>query len=147
MSYFFSVKGKPVPKGSTRAFKHAKTGSVINLQTNEKQQKLYAAMIKLAFKKAYPDAFSNKCAYHMKVLFKYERPKSHLTSKGVLRKGAPLHKVTVPDLDKLIRCVKDALTSVIWDDDKQVVSIDANKIYSSVEDDWTIFQIERVGSE
>lgn len=35
-----------------------------------------------------------------------------------------------PDLDKLIRAVKDALTAVLWRDDSQVVEIRARKRYA-----------------
>jgi crossover junction endodeoxyribonuclease RusA len=32
-----------------------------------------------------------------------------------------------PDLDKLIRAVLDALTGIVWDDDRQVVALTATK--------------------
>ena len=35
-----------------------------------------------------------------------------------------------PDLDKLVRAVKDALTKVLWHDDGQVVEILARKFYA-----------------
>ena len=38
---------------------------------------------------------------------------------------------SVPDLDKLIRSVLDALTGVLYNDDKQVVSVHAGKEYDS----------------
>jgi crossover junction endodeoxyribonuclease RusA len=37
-----------------------------------------------------------------------------------------------PDLDKLIRAVLDALKGVVYEDDSQVVNIEAMKVYESV---------------
>jgi Holliday junction resolvase RusA-like endonuclease len=36
----------------------------------------------------------------------------------------------MPDLDKLIRAILDALTGVVWRDDGQVVDIVASKVYA-----------------
>lgn len=52
--------------------------------------------------------------------FFFARAKSHYTSKGELRKGAPV--VPRGDLDKLIRAIGDALSKVIYADDVQIVS-------------------------
>jgi Holliday junction resolvase RusA-like endonuclease len=38
--------------------------------------------------------------------------------------------VTPPDLDKLVRCVTDALTGILYHDDKQVVDLLARKFYA-----------------
>ena len=42
-----------------------------------------------------------------------------------------IYPVKKPDLDKLIRCVGDALTGVAYTDDNQVVSIAAQKRYAA----------------
>jgi crossover junction endodeoxyribonuclease RusA len=39
-----------------------------------------------------------------------------------------------PDLDKLVRAVKDALKDVVWKDDSQVIHVDAWKGYAAVGD-------------
>jgi Holliday junction resolvase RusA-like endonuclease len=45
---------------------------------------------------------------------------------GIAKKG---YHVSRPDLDNLIKAVKDALTGVIWQDDRQVFKIHAEKTY------------------
>lgn len=62
--------------------------------------------------------------------FRFARPKSHLTKKGVLTKSAPRTHVSKPDLDKLVRTVLDALTGVVIHDDSQVCGIVAQKDYA-----------------
>jgi Holliday junction resolvase RusA-like endonuclease len=41
------------------------------------------------------------------------------------------HHLTLPDLDKLVRCIGDALTGVLYLDDKQVVDLHARKCYAA----------------
>jgi len=39
------------------------------------------------------------------------------------------HHVTLPDIDKLLRAILDALTGTVYVDDKQVVELHARKVY------------------
>lgn len=59
--------------------------------------------------------------------FTFKRPKSHVTSKGVLRDGYSLYHLQRPDVDKLSRAILDALTGIAYRDDSQVVSLAASK--------------------
>jgi hypothetical protein len=59
---------------------------------------------------------SSHCAY-------LPRPKS-------LKRTITAH-LKKPDLDKLTRAVKDALTLVVWQDDSQVVQMTARKAYAA----------------
>lgn len=57
------------------------------------------------------------------VAFFFARPQSHYgTGKNAmkLKASAPIEHAQSPDLAKLIRCLEDALTGVIWRDDRQV---------------------------
>jgi len=66
----------------------------------------------------------------LSVVFRFQRPKSHFNKSG-LRSSAPPHCMSASngDLDKLLRSTNDALTGTLFDDDRQVVSIDATKRY------------------
>jgi crossover junction endodeoxyribonuclease RusA len=59
------------------------------------------------------------------------RPKKFQTPKW--RTRTPPH-LTAPDLDKLTRCILDALTRVVWQDDAQVVELVAVKRYTERDD-------------
>lgn len=61
-------------------------------------------------------------AIHLAMTFSHPRPKSHFTGSGRLKSSAPRHPISRPDVLKLARAVEDALTSVIWHDDAQIVS-------------------------
>lgn len=65
--------------------------------------------------------------------FDLPRPVGHFgtgRNAGRVKPNAPAWPTVAPDLDKLVRCVGDALTDAgLWRDDAQVVSIVAAKRY------------------
>ena len=65
--------------------------------------------------------------YHIELLFGMPYPKSKL------RKDTDLSKIphnVKPDLDNLIKFVLDCGNSLLWPDDKRVVRLVSEKIYS-----------------
>ena len=77
--------------------------------------------------------------------FHFRRPQSHLTSKGNLTKSAPLHPTSrmVGDIEKLARATSDALSSIAFHDDSQVIEMKLSKCYD--DRDLTIITIETIG--
>lgn len=66
------------------------------------------------------------------VLFVMPRPKSHYRTgrhASELRPDAPLFHTSKPDATKLLRCVEDAMTGIIWNDDAQVSQQAVAKMY------------------
>ena len=128
----FFVAGVPVPKGSAKAYVNKHTGRAQVMQDNRDKQKpwassiSYTAMQEMKFEKPAAGPF------HIDLHFVMPRLKSHFgTGKkaDVLRDDASEFHVSKPDLDKLVRCVKDALTGVVWNDDSQVCTMTASKTY------------------
>ena len=120
----FFVQGLPVPKGSTHSFKHKHTGNIITMASNAKAQKGWRERIWWEAKERF--AAPTAEAVGVNVVFLFNRPKGHFGKKGLLP-SAPKHKITTPDVDKLVRCVLDALTGVAWRDDSQVISVYGRK--------------------
>lgn len=95
----------------------------------------------------YDEQVNDKCAYayiaraalkryipvsgdiHLDVAFHIPMPKSWSQKKKIASDGKFCS--AKPDLDNLVKFVLDAFNEVIWNDDKQVVSIKACKLYSS----------------
>ena len=125
----FFVAGTPVPKGSAKAF--VVKGRAIVTQDNRDRQKPWASSISYTAAQQTDGVKPTAEAVHITMQFYMPRPKSHLRKNGELTKSAPIHHINKPDLDKLIRCVLDALTGVVWADDSQVMAIDAYKGYES----------------
>ena len=74
------------------------------------------------------DRIAKPNAVRIVVMFGFERPKKHSTSKG-LRDNAPLYHTSTPDTDKLLRALLDSMSGVVFEDDSQVAVIDVRKVY------------------
>lgn len=127
MSIKFTVPGIPVPKGSARAFVNKRTGKAIVMQTNREKQKPWASMISFMAEQAGVRPHSGPVLVAMQ--FRFPRPKAHYNSKGELKPKAGIYHNTKPDVDKLVRCVFDALTGIAWKDDSQAHITSAVKAY------------------
>ncbi len=137
----FFVPGIPVPKGSAKSFvyRDKRTGKhrAATCQDNADLQNPWAAMIGLM-------ARENGCTapasgpISVGMQFSMPRPKSHFRTgknSGMLRLDAPGFSDKTPDLDKLVRCVLDALTGIVYHDDRQVAKhgrTGPEKIYSDI---------------
>lgn len=66
--------------------------------------------------------------------FDLPRPLGHFgtgRNAGLVRRSAPGWPAVMPDLDKLARCIGDAITDAgLWHDDAQVIAIHAAKRYA-----------------
>ena len=138
----FSVLGVAEPKGSTKAvpIRHRFPFIVRNYRDlltsvavtsdNPAVKAWQAAIAKAAWcaKQDLPPAARRPIdagAVALQVVFYLPRP-SGLAKSYV---GPHLKK---PDLDKLVRAVKYALTEVIWQDDSQVTGVTATKTYAGL---------------
>lgn len=127
----FWAPGVPVPKGSAKAFLHKQSGKVITRQDNADRQEPWASMIGLAAQQA--GARVQDGPIEILITFRMPRLKSHFgtgKNSAKLKDGAPVYHTVTPDLDKLERCVLDALTGIAWADDKQVAKIGSIKVYA-----------------
>lgn len=126
----FDVYGVPAPKGSTKAFAvRTKAGTVRAVVTEDNSHtRPWAALVKDAAQQAAGGAiaFTRGVAVHLIVTFILPRPAS-------LPKRVQ-HHTKKPDLDKLTRALKDALTGVVWQDDSQVVNVTAHKRYAGLDE-------------
>ena len=124
----FTVHGTPITQGSKRALPtKRKDGStkLIVVEDASRQARLatWRAQIGLAALDAMEgEPLGLEGPVEIAVEFRFARPKSHLRKNGELRKGKPLTHIYKPDLDKLLRALKDAMTQVgVWRDDSVVV--------------------------
>jgi Holliday junction resolvase RusA-like endonuclease len=119
-----TIPGRPEAKGSLRVGKHGQVFSA-NPRLKAWQQRVGLAVS--AWRQGAPPL---EGPVALTVDFVFDRPPSHFTKGGRLRKGAPLAPGR-PDLDKLIRGLLDGLTGVLFKDDAQVCELDATKAYGA----------------
>lgn len=125
------IAGIPIPQGSLRAF--SRNGRAWATSDNPRTRPWKAAVTAEAAD-AVAAAGLDTPAYDrlpvaVAITFPLPRPKGHYGKRGLLP-SAPKYPATLPDIDKLVRAILDALTGIVWRDDAQVVAIEAYKRYS-----------------
>jgi Holliday junction resolvase RusA-like endonuclease len=130
-SAVFFAPGKPETKGSAKAF--MPKGARFPVVTNDNPRaKSWAGVVALAAREAMQGRAVARTPVLLCVSFYMPRPRSHYgTGKNAatLKPGAPVRHETRPDLDKMLRCVKDAITGVVYADDGLVWKVEASKHY------------------
>jgi len=133
----FDILGKPVPRGSKRAFpirrKDGTLGVAVSDNTGE-SGRLWMAMVREAARSALPaDWVPRSGPIKLFIVFQLRRPKAHYTTKGAVKPSAPAQPIVKPDLTKLLRAVEDALTGVVWRDDSQIIHQAVTKEYADAD--------------
>lgn len=81
------------------------------------------------------------------VIFYIRRPKSHYKAGDPLRglKAAlPSHPLKDPDRTKLLRCLEDALTSILWRDDNLIVAGELRKEWAGKDGPGALVRAELI---
>jgi Holliday junction resolvase RusA-like endonuclease len=137
------VPGRAVPQGSKTAFVSKSTGRPIVVDKDVRLPQWRMKVTAAAIEKQAEIMHTNPHLYlqfpfaepiGIRVSFVLARPKVHYgtgRNSGIIKFNAPAYPSTMPDLDKLLRAIFDALTdSRVWLDDGQVVWCQASKHYT-----------------
>lgn len=142
MEISFTVIGRPQQRGSKKVgFIPSRSGGVLTkngrpivvARDANENSKAWMDSVKLAAYQVYHGPLLSG-PIELRVAFYFKRPQGHFGSGrnvSLLKPSAPFYHAQSPDLDKLVRCLGDALTGVVWIDDRQVC-----KTYS--ERNWTV---------
>ena len=116
------VHGDPVAKGSMRAFVPKNWSRAVVTAANPKSKQWETVI-----RKAAEEKWNTVSLLPFRVVLRFvmKRPKKLVRE----------HHTVKPDIDKLTRCVLDALTSVVWKDDSQVICVRAYKRYADVDEE------------
>ena len=122
----FTVHGKPVGQGRPRTTVRNGRAIIYKPETSKRYEAEIAKEAKNAMGETKP--FTGPVSLELSV---YKAPPSGATKKQRedMLKGE-IFPTTKPDLDNVIKAVADALTGVVWEDDKQVVMIDAAQYFA-----------------
>lgn len=120
----FQVFGVPIPKGSMKAF--MRPGMKFPVVTHDNlKSKPWAEGVRLMAQQHAPVGGPWDGAVDLSVSFYLPRSKS--LPKRVI------HATKKPDLDKLVRNIKDSLKGVVYLDDSQVIHTQSWKMYASTD--------------
>lgn len=124
----FFAPGVPATKGSTRSFV-SPAGKLVTKNDNPRgkpwQGVVAVAAMQAGVRQGDPDA-----SVEVRMTFFLERPRGHFRSGGTLKGAAPRAPAKKPDIDKLVRCVLDALTGIAYADDARVTALVARKAWT-----------------
>lgn len=122
----FTVYGEPVAQGRPRA---STQGGFVRLYDPQKSRD-YKDYVRLAASEHAPAAL---LLGEVGLLINVYRPipKSFSKKKAALAEAGKIRPTTKPDTDNYVKGIKDALKSVIWKDDSQVVDEFGRKWYSA----------------
>lgn len=122
------VRGTPRPQGSMRLHRLPNGGTAARYPAAVYE---WRAMVQQAAVEAVEEPYEGPV--ELRLGFDLLRPAGHMgtgRNAGTVRASAPCYPIVAPDLDKLCRCIGDALTDAgIWRDDSQVVSLVSAKRY------------------
>ena len=131
MEIKFTVIGRPQQRGSKQVGLVPKRGGgfiekngrpIVVARDANANSKAWMDSVKHYAHRAYSGELI-RGPVHLLVKFYFKRPQSHYGSGanvGVLKKSAPSFHAQSPDLDKLVRCLGDALSGTVYVDDRQV---------------------------
>jgi crossover junction endodeoxyribonuclease RusA len=126
--YSFTVWGTAAPQGSKR---HVGNGVMLE---SSKRLRPWRQDVRFAALEKRPPDWDMTTPMRLDLVFWFARPASHYGTKNgalYLKPSAPAQPVSarLGDIDKLSRAVLDALTGVAYQDDRQVIALEASKCY------------------
>ena len=135
----FVIPGPPRGKGRARSTRSG-------IHYTDKKTRMYESHVLDSYLRVYPSADPLEGAISISIIAYLQRPKSHFgTGKNanILKKNAPHYHTTKPDIDNLVKFYLDCLNGIAWEDDKQIIYIQATKTYS--EEPLTSVRIQEHG--
>lgn len=122
-TFSITIDGDPIPKGSVRV---GKGRGYMPRRTREYMERAMLCMMQRRLSTRWERATGPVC---LDVTFVLKRPAR------IKKKNSPSGRIahTVrPDMDNLLKAIKDAATKAgIWQDDCQVTTINASKVYAA----------------
>jgi len=119
-----TIPGKPIAKARPRFYRRGNFVGTYNSQETEEGRWLLEAKSQIELKELLIGAISLKVRFYMPMPKSFPKKLIHL-----LKAGFWIPHIKRPDLDNLIKFVKDCLNGVVWKDDSQISKLMGFKIY------------------
>jgi len=116
------IFGNPVAQGRPRAYRRGKHIGVYDPNNSREWKNKIALIAQKRVKEGQDERYDAGVALEMTVTFFLSRPKSVSVNKRP-------YPTVRPDLDNLVKAIKDALSGIVYHDDSQIVKLTANKEY------------------
>ena len=131
----FWISGLPATKGSAQPHGHynPSTGKLKVWTSNDAgpKAKTWAGAVSWAAQAAMDGRAPFAGAVLVEIRFYLPRPKAHYRTNGQVKPNAPARPAKIPDGDKMMRCLWDALTGICFVDDGHIVEWPGGKHYAN----------------
>jgi Holliday junction resolvase RusA-like endonuclease len=124
----FTVEGPPQGKGRPR-FRRA--GNFVTTYTDQKT-KDYELRIKHQAMAAMGSAKPSKMPIDLSIQICCSIPCSWSKKKQMQALGGEIFPTNKPDIDNILKAVSDAMNGVVYDDDRQIISVRVVKYYGQI---------------
>ncbi len=121
----FTIPGNPVAKGRA---KFARRGNFVTTYTPEKTVR-YENLVALAAQQAMGITPLFETGVELRVIAYMPIPASWSMKKQRAAALGELTPISKPDLDNVVKAIKDGCNKVAWKDDSQVIDLVAKKRY------------------
>jgi Holliday junction resolvase RusA-like endonuclease len=118
-----TIRGNPIAKKRPRFVRRGKFVGTYNCQETEEGKFKWELLSQIGEMKPLEVPIRLTCRFFMPI------PASISNKKRALYEGCAVAHTKKPDLDNLIKFVKDCGNGVLWKDDSQIISITASKAY------------------
>ncbi|UUM20948.1 RusA family crossover junction endodeoxyribonuclease [Mycoavidus sp. SF9855] len=125
--FSFTIPGAPVAKGRARSF--LRQGRIAHYTPQKTAQ--YENLVQLVAQQAMGKATPITCAVTLNIRAFLSIPTSWSRKKQLAAAVGEIVPTKRPDLDNLIKAIKDGANAVIWIDNSQVIDIYASKRYGA----------------
>lgn len=119
----FTIKGQPMGKQRP---KFSTYGGFVKTYT-PKETVNYETLVKMSY---YGLQYFGDEPLKVTIKAYYQIPKSYSKKKRLMAINGELRPITKPDCDNIAKIICDALNSVAYDDDKQIVELVVQKYYA-----------------
>ena len=123
----FTVEGNSVPKGRPRACRTARGVKMFTPAKTEAYESLVrlSAAREMIGKKPFEQPVSLKVSVFLEI------PKSWSKKKKEDAESGKIMPASKPDLDNIIKALTDRMNEIIYNDDSQIIDIQAKKRYGT----------------
>jgi crossover junction endodeoxyribonuclease RusA len=140
-SVSFTVRGLPMPKGSTTRMPNGATLPAGTAESRKRMQQWTWDIRNAAQQAMDVPPFTNG----IRLMCEFRLPVPATSIRKYQQGWLPHTKK--PDVDKLFRALSDALTGIVWRDDAQVCISSINKIYAWAGDIGATVVVDEISEE
>ena len=134
MRQVFIIQGNPRGQGRPRATVRGRHASVYEAKEDTMYKQNLAAQV-VAQR---PHFIGAGIPVEVEAHFYLSRPQAHFGAKGLKPRYEDARPLGKPDVDNMIKAIKDAVKGIVWHDDSQVFRVTGEKHYADTAPHITI---------